>query len=96
MIHKNNSNYIEIDRNVGNVSGTVEESVQHTSVKGHFENPQAKSSSNVWVDVCFGLMFICLAVAIFVPSVSETTKVLSLGGDLVIAGFWGRRKFRQN
>jgi hypothetical protein len=50
---------------------------------------------NILADVFFLLLVIGLTVSLVLPSVSETAKVLLLGGGLLVAGVWGRRKLGQ-
>ena len=59
------------------------------------KNQNESRSRNIWVDYCRILLFIGVAVSIFLSSVSETTKMLLLGSGLLVAAVWGRRKLRQ-
>ena len=59
------------------------------------KNQNESRSRNIWVDYCLILLFIGVAVSVFLSSVSETTKMLLLGSGFLVAAVWGRRKLRQ-
>ena len=59
------------------------------------KNQSESSGRNIWVDWCLILLFIGVAVSVFLSSVSETTKMLMLGSGFLVAAVWGRRKLRQ-
>ena len=83
------------------LSGEVSESLVHHEARSifatekHMKNQNESRSRNIWVDYCRILLFIGVAVSIFLSSVSETTKMLLLGSGLLVAAVWGRRKLRQ-
>jgi flagellar basal body-associated protein FliL len=56
------------------------------------EDKNASRSRNIWIAFLILLLIVSVAVALVVPVVSDTTKLLCLGGGLLVIGVWGRRK----
>ena len=59
------------------------------------QNHRKWKAGDLIIGVCFLIFFTAFLVAIFVPTVSDTTQVVLLGGGLLLAGMWGRRTFNQ-
>ncbi|HEX2228844.1 MAG TPA: hypothetical protein VHM64_17040 [Candidatus Binatia bacterium] len=59
------------------------------------EKQNQSRRGNILVLVCLLLVFIGLIATAFVPTISDTTHVLLLGGGLFLAGVLGRSAFKQ-
>jgi hypothetical protein len=49
----------------------------------------------IWIIFCVALLIAGGAVAVLPAEISDTTKLLLLGGVLLTVGIWGRRRLKR-
>jgi hypothetical protein len=59
------------------------------------ERQHKSRNGNIGIVLCLIILFVGLIISVFVPTISDTTRVVLLGGGLLVVGIWGRRTFKQ-